>query len=324
MDFYGKMKEERIRRKAMGTSPTYKILQVDQLRQVDKERASAVASFVTSGVEAHRLQGQEGFAYKDLDVRGRVGVVCYKGVEVSLLFKREVVEREPGPSEPIPECILKEPKDAWIQISLMNAEDASKHKGIADRLRSALEQVKRLQMLWSSEQTQRASLEAEVEKWKEEKLELRTLRDRTALLEDQLKSATKEAEYQKAQATKAMQERQRDRVKIVEEMFPVFNTVWLAGQHRVNDQLYGILRKQVMEALSKVGMELIEPAIGDEFDPELHHAVHSYPYPPEAKEIGSVVQIQQVGWKFVNGSVVLAAQVAVGVEQKEATVGGGD
>ena len=105
-------------------------------------------------------------------------------------------------------------------------------------------------------------------------------------------------------------------------MFPVFNTVWLAEVHRVGDKLYGMLKKQLVDILTKVGVELVEPKVGDEFDPTLHHAIHAKAYPKEAKEVGAVVEVFRFGWRLVNGPVYSAADVAVGIEEKNGDTNG--
>jgi molecular chaperone GrpE (heat shock protein) len=320
-NFYSRMKAERIaakeRERTLGKAPTYKILQVDQLNRVDRERASAVGSYVASGEEARRMAGQEGFKYMDIDLQGRCGELHYKNVAIRLLYKREIVEREPSPAEPVPQCVLHDPKDAWISIDLLNVDSATKQKGIGDRLSQAFKQIENLRTLWVSEETSRKNLEAEAEKWKKEKLELKAARERITLLEEQLKSGARQLEYEKAQLQKEKRERTEDRVRIVGEIFPMFNTMWMAGQHRVGDQLYGMLRKQATEALGKIGLELVEPKLGDEFDPQLHHAVHSHHLDPTDKRIGAITQVNKVGWKLQGGRVVEAAEVAVGVERTD-------
>lgn len=319
MGFYQKMGAERAARQANaadGVRPKYKVLQVDMLKSVDKERAAAVSSFVRSGEEAYKLEGQEGFSYCDLDLRGRCGVVRYRGVEVALLFKREVVEREPAVAEPVPERVLSHPFDAWLQIDLLGVEEFEKKKGIGDRLRQALAQVERLKMLWQSEEGQRKQLEEQLSKRVDERAELKALREKVAMLEARLQLSDKEIENWKRETMTQKESRKNDKMNTVRELVPVFNTTWLAGRHRVEDQLYGIIRKQMTEGLAKIGVVLIEPEVGERFDPEQHHAVHCYQFDTGAKEIGTIVMVHRVGWKM--GSLVVdAAEVAVGVEKKK-------
>lgn len=318
MGFYQKMAEERKAREAakMGPTPKYRVLQVDLLKKADRERAATVISFVQSDTDAYKLAGQEGFAYKDLDLRRRVGVITYKGAEVALLFKREILELEPGPADPVPEHTIKDPAGAWLQIDLLSADAVERRKGIGDRLSSALSQVSRLQLLWQGEEGQRIRLEEALKKLQKDKEENKGLRDRMTLMEAARQSADKEIDSLKRDLQKEREGRRNDKLELVRQMFPVFNTVWLAGLHRVGDTLYGIIRTQLTEALAKIGVKFVEPRLGDKFDPNAHHAVHGQPFPEGSKEIDSVVVVHRVGWQ-VGGAVIEPADVSVGVEQKE-------
>lgn len=319
MGFYSKMKAERMAKQANaadGVSPKYRVLQVDMLKQADREKAASIISFVQSDGDAYKLAGYDGFAYKDLDLRRRVGVVTYHGVEVALLFRREIVEREPGPADPVPETIIKDPAGAWIQIDLTNSDAVERRKGIGDRLSAALQQVQRLQLLWQDEMAGRKRAEELLAKVKGLKEEFVGLQEKVALLGLEKKATDSELESLWREVQQQKENRKTDKLRLVQEMFPVFNTVWLAGVHRHGDQLYDIIKKQLTEALAKVGVSFVEPKTGDQFDPAQHHAVHGVGFPEGAKEIGTVVTIHRAGWRL-GGLVIEAADVAVGVEQKK-------
>lgn len=318
MGFYQDMAKDRLRQAnaADGVRPKYKVLQASMIKQADREKAAAVASFIRSKDEAFKLEGQEGFSYFDLDTRGRCAVIKYHGVEVALLFERIVVEREPGPAEPVPERPLTSPYDAWIQIDLLNTDDVEAKKGVGDKLRHLMAQNNRLQMLWKSEESQRKQFEEQLAKRVDERAELKALREKVAMLEARLKISEKESESWKRETMTQKEERKSDKVGIIRSLMPVFETLWLAGRHRVNDQLYGMLAKQMVDGLGSVSVTLIQPEEGDAFDPEIHHAVHTYPFATGSREIGTVVKIHKVGWRA--GSLVYeAAMVAVGVERAE-------
>lgn len=307
-DFYGKMKAARQLR--------YKVLQASMVRESEKERASSIAAFVRTGEEAHKLAGHDDFSYFGLDVRGRCGVVKYKGIEVALLFKREVVEVEPGPADPVPERTIKDPADAWIQVSLLNEDAKAENKGIVDRLRQAIKSAENFKLLWSSESDARKRAESDFDKYQEERVGLQKLPGRVDSLEKELEKKTLEIEGLTVRLKEEREGRRQDRVTVVRELFPVVNTVWLAGVHRVGDALYGILNRQLVEVLGKIGILLIEPKVGERFNPELHHAVHTTQFESGAKEIDMVVQVHKVGWRF-GGLVVEAADVVVGVEKEQ-------
>ena len=318
-DFYGKMKADRAARNANaadGPRPKYRVLQADLLKQADREQAAAVASFLQSGEEAYKLAGHEGFSYRDLDLRRRVGVILYRGMEVALLFRREVVELEPGPADPVPQRALKDPAGAWIQVDLLDTDDVERKKGIGERLQRALGQVSRLQMLWQDEETRRKHLEAQMLSIGPDREALKGLREKVALLELEKKATASELEGLRREIREQKEARKNDKLDLVRQMFPVFNTVWLAGLHRVGDQLYGMVKLQLTEALAKVGISFIEPVVGDKFDPIHHHAIHATAFPEGSKEIDTVLKVHRVGWSFGN-TVVEAAEVLVGVEQQK-------
>ncbi len=299
-----------------GVSPKYKMLQVDMLKQSDRETAAAVASFVNTGEEAYKLQGQDGFGYVDLDIRRRVGVVTYHGVEVALLFKRMVVEREPGPADPVPERALTSPADEWIAINLLNTDKVAVQKGTGDQLRAVMVQRDRLDTLYKSEQQERKNAEGELQKYREAMQELRGLRERVGLQAKELQATTLEVERLKNDVRVQQQGRKEDKANMVRQLMPVFNTAVLAGLHRVGDQLYGMLKKQIIEGLRNIGIEMVDPQVGEAFDPQLHHAIHSYEFPTGAQEINTVRQVNQIGWRITGGLVLEPAMVAVGVEKK--------
>jgi molecular chaperone GrpE (heat shock protein) len=314
MGFYQKMAEDR-KAGRLG-SPKYRVLQVDMLKQADREKAATVISFVQSDSDAYKLAGHDGFAYKDLDLRRRVGVITYRGAEVALLFKREILELEPGPADPVPQITIKDPVDAWLQIDLLNADPVEKRKGIGERLSAALGQVSRLQMLWQESKTLSEKRGEELESIKKDREALKGLREKVALMELAAKATDKEIEGLRRDLTKEKLARETDKRDLVRQMFPVFNTVWLAGLHNVRDTLYGIIKQQLTEALGKIGVKFVEPSVGDPFDPALHHAIHGQQYPVGSHEIGTVIQVHRVGWQIA-ATVVEAADVSVGVESKE-------
>ena len=312
MGFYQKMAEE----KRMGATPKYKVLTADMLRQADREKAASVVAFIQSDADAYKLAGHDSFAYKDLDLRRRVGVITYKGVEVALMFRREVQELEPGPADPVPEKIITDPKGMWVQVDLLGTDPVEKRKGMGDRLETAIGRVSRLEILWQDELGKRKVLEDEVRSLQKDKETAKGLRERVALLETEKKQTSNEIEGLKRDLHKEKEGRRNDKLDLIRQMFPVFNTVWLAGIHRIGDTLYGIIKQQLVEALEKVSVKLVEPKIGDHFDPGSHHAVHGQVYPVGAVEIDTIVQVHRVGWA-IGGRVIEPADVSVGIEKKE-------
>jgi len=63
----------------------------------------------------------EDWQFECLDRLGRVVVMKYHGIEVALFMKRQITEVEPLPCDPLPEGIIKDPRDAWVRIDLLGA-----------------------------------------------------------------------------------------------------------------------------------------------------------------------------------------------------------
>jgi len=99
-----------------------------------------------------------------------------------MVFRRQITEREPWPGEPLPERILKDPADAWLQISLLNTDEVTRQKGLADRLRRTMEEVERLKLMNRDAEFRASEAEAELARWEEQRKELPALRERLALM----------------------------------------------------------------------------------------------------------------------------------------------
>jgi molecular chaperone GrpE (heat shock protein) len=200
-------------------------------------------------------------------------------------------------------------------VDLLGSDEFEKEKGNSDNLRRTMAQKDRLQLLWQQSEAEKKSLEEKLEKLKREVTTNTQLKERTALQEKQIEQTDKDVLALRRDIRQEQEARKSDKVHMIQEMLPMFNTTWLAGLHRSNDQLYTIIRKQMEEALGKLGVVLIEPLVGELFNPTKHHAIHSYEFAEGAPEVGTIRQVNKVGWSM-NGVVVEAAEVAVGVEKK--------
>lgn len=106
---------------------TYPTLSASRVTAAEKEAIRAEIKPITSGEEAERFVFTKvddqprytlGWRMFWLDQLHRAGVLCKNGVEVALFFKRQIVEEEPAPGDPVPEGWLKEPLDAWQRLDL--------------------------------------------------------------------------------------------------------------------------------------------------------------------------------------------------------------
>lgn len=110
------------------------VLAVLKLSTSEKEAIRALIKPITTGLEAEQFifekvavapsqsmiaRHEQGWSFIWLDQLHRAGVLRLKGIEVCLFYKRQVIEEEPAPGEPLPEGILKEPSDAWQRLDLL-------------------------------------------------------------------------------------------------------------------------------------------------------------------------------------------------------------
>ena len=104
--------------------------------------------------------------------------------------------------------------------------------------------------------------------------------------------------------------------KLLKELLPVLDSLnrGIAGIDEGDQQLVPMLTGMKMthelleKALSRFGVEVLDPAKGDAFDPTLHEAMSMQP-DPEA-ESNTVLQVLEKGYQL-NGRVLRAAMVIV-------------
>ena len=104
--------------------------------------------------------------------------------------------------------------------------------------------------------------------------------------------------------------------KFVSELLPVYDSMELganaasgeeASLEGVRDGL-GMTMKMFLSSIAKFGLEQVNPADGDEFDPELHQAMAMQPV--EGVEANKVITVAQKGFQF-NGRLLRPAMVVV-------------
>lgn len=116
-------------------------------------------------------------------------------------------------------------------------------------------------------------------------------------------------------------EKQQDRSRgveiVIEQMLPVLDAFdrALAGPVSAENADYRkgfeMIRGQMWNALAKQGLERIDTA-GQEFDPNVHHAIESVPNTEHGE--GTVVGEMQPGYRF-QGRVLRPAMVRVAAER---------
>lgn len=114
------------------------------------------------------------------------------------------------------------------------------------------------------------------------------------------------------------------RSKLVTDLLPVLDnldrTLRAADHAAVGPSDRGLVtgvemvKQQLEQVLARYGAERID-AVGERFDPALHHAVAMIPVEPERR--GTVVEQAQAGYRFA-GRVLRPAMVVVGTSPAEA------
>lgn len=102
----------------VGDKYQFAVLTIDRIPKEAKEVVRAKLKTLTTGREAEAIIG-DGWTYEILDRLGRIGVLKWKGVEVALFLKRQMVTEQPAPGDPIPEVVVKEPADLWQRLDII-------------------------------------------------------------------------------------------------------------------------------------------------------------------------------------------------------------
>lgn len=135
---------------------TFQILPSSHLKPAEKAAVRAFIKPLLTGYQAEAIvykedplskkKGHEhGWAYKKMDLQGRVGVMSFRGMEVALFYKRQMTEIKPVPGEPIPENIIQEPTDVWVRFDLLGKSAREQNLFLAQRHSTYEESIKRME-----------------------------------------------------------------------------------------------------------------------------------------------------------------------------------
>lgn len=104
--------------------------------------------------------------------------------------------------------------------------------------------------------------------------------------------------------------------KFVTELLPIFDSMELGAKAATGDEasLEGVKEgldmttKMFISSMAKFGLEVVDPAEGDDFDPESHQAMAMQP--AEGVEANKILNVVQKGFQF-NGRLLRPAMVVV-------------
>jgi molecular chaperone GrpE len=104
--------------------------------------------------------------------------------------------------------------------------------------------------------------------------------------------------------------------KFVSELLPIYDSMELGANAAASEEAslqgvrdgLGMTMKMFLSSIAKFGLEQVNPAEGDAFDPELHQAMAMQPQ--EGFEANKIIMVAQKGFQF-NGRLLRPAMVVV-------------
>ena len=141
------MARSKLERTGNGTI-AYKVLPTDSLPRPAKDLIDVKMRGIKTGVDAEILAGNDGWGYHKTFLPGTVGILTYKGVEVALYYRRQMIEVSSDECDPFPVGAIKDPKEAWVRIEFLHCK-ASVEKGawFADQEKELLSKIANLEGL---------------------------------------------------------------------------------------------------------------------------------------------------------------------------------
>ncbi|MEQ8292310.1 MAG: nucleotide exchange factor GrpE [Roseovarius sp.] len=163
-----------------------------------------------------------------------------------------------------------------------------------------------------------AEEEARLEDAPEEQDEVETLKAERAALQDKFMRALADAENARKRAAKERTEAENyGGSKLARDMLPVFDNMKRAVESVTDDQrevagplIEGIelTMRELIKVFEKHGIRVIDPQVGDRFDPQQHEAMFEAPLPGTKQ--GDIIQVSAQGF-MLHDRILRPAQVGV-------------
>lgn len=157
--------------------------------------------------------------------------------------------------------------------------------------------------------------EAEID---DEEMALDELRAERDQLKDRFMRALADAENARKRSEKDRREAENyGGSKLARDMLPVYDNMKRALEAATDEQrevsaalLEGVdlTMRELLNVFKKHGMEIIAPAVGDRFDPQLHQAMFEAPVP--GTKAGDIIQVAAEGF-MLHDRLLRPAQVGV-------------
>ena len=152
----------------------------------------------------------------------------------------------------------------------------------------------------------------------EEKDEVETLRAERDALQDKFMRALADAENARKRAAKERTEAENyGGSKLARDMLPVFDNMKRAVESVTDEQrdvagplIEGIelTMRELIKVFEKHGIRVIDPQVGDRFDPQQHEAMFEAPLPGTKQ--GDIIQVSAQGF-MLHDRILRPAQVGV-------------
>ena len=152
----------------------------------------------------------------------------------------------------------------------------------------------------------------------EEKDEVETLRAERDALQDKFMRALADAENARTRAAKERTEAENyGGSKLARDMLPVFDNMKRAVESVTDEQrdvagplIEGIelTMRELIKVFEKHGIRVIDPQVGDRFDPQQHEAMFEAPLPGTKQ--GDIIQVSAQGF-MLHDRILRPAQVGV-------------
>jgi molecular chaperone GrpE len=163
-----------------------------------------------------------------------------------------------------------------------------------------------------------AEYEAEDDLAEDQSDELEALRSERDMFRDRFMRALADAENSRKRSERDRREaEQYGGSKLARDMLPVFDALRRAleaMQDKANEADKALLEgveltmRELTNVFRKHGIEPIDPAVGEAFDPQLHQAMFEAPVP--GTKAGDILQVMAVGF-MIHDRLLRPAQVGV-------------
>lgn len=156
----------------------YKILPTDALPKATKEKIDVIVRGIKTGDEAESIAVNDSndWSYLKTFLPGSVGILCYKGIEVALYYKRQLIKIESDACDPFPQGHIQDHREAWVRNEFLHTKASIERTAwFGDKEKEMLAKISNLEGMSKQQQTENDLLHARVAELEKEVEEQTTL-----------------------------------------------------------------------------------------------------------------------------------------------------